>query len=51
MYNLILGAYSPDSYMFSLLFLGGVKAIAIPKIEMVCPFETKTYKIVRRKGI
>ena len=41
-----------DSYAFSLLFLGGVKAISLPIIKNgYSPYETKTYKIARKKGI
>jgi len=41
-----------DSYAFSLMFLGGVKAISLHRIENgFSPFETKTYKVLRQKGI
>ncbi len=43
---------TPDSYAFSLLFLGGVKAVSLPIIKNgYSPLETKTYKIIRKKGI
>ena len=43
---------TPDSYSFALLFLGGVKAITLPEIKNgFSPWETRTYKIMRRNGI
>lgn len=43
---------TPDSYSFALLFLGGVKAITLPEIKNgFSPWETKTYKIMRKSGI
>lgn len=43
---------TPDSYSFALLRLGGVKAIALPEIKNgFSPWETKTYKIMRKNGI
>lgn len=43
---------TPDSDSFALLFLGGVKAIALPEIKSgFSPWETKTYKMMRKNGI
>lgn len=43
---------TPDSYSFALLYLSGVKAIALPEIKNgFSPWETKAYKIMRKSGI